>query len=42
MRLVALTGYSDSATRKLAADAGFDDFFVKPFSSENLAHLLNH
>jgi DNA-binding response OmpR family regulator len=42
MRLVALTGYSDSATRKLAADAGFDDFFVKPFSSENLANLLNH
>ena len=42
MRLVALTGYSDSATRKLAADAGFDDFCVKPFSSENLATLLNH
>lgn len=40
MRLVALTGYSDSATRKLAADAGFDDFVVKPFSSENLANLL--
>lgn len=41
MRLVALTGYSDSATRQLAADAGFDDFVVKPFSSENLASLLD-
>ena len=41
MRLVALTGYSDSATRKLAAEAGFDDFVVKPFSTENLANLLN-
>ena len=41
MRLVALTGYSDSATRKLAAEAGFDDFVVKPFSTENLASLLN-
>jgi DNA-binding response OmpR family regulator len=39
-RLVALTGYSDSATRRLAVDAGFDDFVVKPFSSENLASLL--
>jgi len=42
MRLVALTGYSDSATRQLAAEAGFDDFVVKPFSSENLARLLSH
>ena len=42
MRLVALTGYSDSATRQLAADAGFDDFVVKPFSSENLADLLEN
>ena len=42
MRLVALTGYSDSATRQLAAEAGFDDFVVKPFSTENLASLLNH
>jgi DNA-binding response OmpR family regulator len=41
MRLVALTGYSDSVTRQLAADAGFDDFVVKPFSSENLAKLLD-
>jgi DNA-binding response OmpR family regulator len=41
MRLVALTGYSDSATRQLAAEAGFDDFVVKPFSTENLANLLN-
>ena len=41
MRLVALTGYSDSATRKLAADAGFDDFVVKPFSSDSLLDLLD-
>ncbi len=42
MRLVALTGYSDSATRQLAADAGFDDFVVKPFSSDSLASLLGN
>jgi DNA-binding response OmpR family regulator len=42
MRLVALTGYSDSATRQLAADAGFDDFVVKPFSSDSLAGLLGN
>ena len=41
MRLVALTGYSDSVTRQLAAEAGFDDFVVKPFSTENLATLLS-
>jgi DNA-binding response OmpR family regulator len=42
LRLVALTGYSDSATRQLAADAGFDDFVVKPFSSDGLASLLDN
>ena len=42
MRLVALTGYSDSVTRQLAAEAGFDDFVVKPFSTENLASLLSN
>ena len=42
MRLVALTGYSDSVTRQLAAEAGFDDFVVKPFSTENLATLLSN
>jgi DNA-binding response OmpR family regulator len=41
MRLVALTGYSDSATRQLAAEAGFDDFVVKPFSTDSLASLLD-
>jgi DNA-binding response OmpR family regulator len=41
VHLVALTGYSDSATRQMAADAGFNDFVVKPFSSERLAGLLN-
>lgn len=30
MRLVALTGYSDTETRRHAAAAGFDHFLVKP------------
>ena len=41
MRLVAVTGYSDSVTRKLAAEAGFDEFVVKPFASDKLAALLD-
>jgi CheY-like chemotaxis protein len=40
LRLVALTGYSDAATRTAAAEAGFDDFLVKPIFAENLAELL--
>ena len=39
-KLVALTGYGDVAMRRLAHEAGFDDFVVKPFSAEGLAALL--
>lgn len=40
IRLVALTGYSDGATREIADKAGFDDYMVKPLSPEALAELL--
>ena len=40
IRLVALTGYSDVATRDIAAAAGFDDFVVKPVLPETLDALL--
>lgn len=40
IRLVALTGYSDGATRDIAAAAGFDDFVVKPLLPETLEELL--
>lgn len=40
IRLVALTGYSDGATRETAAAAGFDDFVVKPLMPETLEALL--
>jgi CheY-like chemotaxis protein len=33
-KLVALTGYGDSAARERALHAGFDDYIVKPFSFE--------
>jgi CheY-like chemotaxis protein len=38
--LVALTGYSDEGTRANAADAGFDDFAVKPVPVEALGGLI--
>jgi len=41
-KLVALTGYSDAATRAAARDAGFDDFLVKPVFPEKLAQVLAH
>jgi CheY-like chemotaxis protein len=41
MRLVALTGYSDRQTRKSAAEAGFDDFIVKPAHCDVIAELLS-
>lgn len=40
VRLVALTGYSDSASRQLAESAGFDEFVVKPLMPEKLSELL--
>lgn len=40
IRLVALTGYSDGATREIADEAGFDDYIIKPVMPEALAALL--
>lgn len=39
-RLVALTGYSDGATRESAGAAGFDAYVVKPIMPEALEALL--
>jgi DNA-binding response OmpR family regulator len=39
-RVVALTGFGDSATRACAASAGFDDFLVKPLVAGKLEALL--
>jgi DNA-binding response OmpR family regulator len=41
MQLVALSGSSDSATRQLAAEAGFDRYLVKPLSPGTLSALLS-
>jgi signal transduction histidine kinase/ActR/RegA family two-component response regulator len=38
--LVALTGYGTPADRARAADAGFDEFFVKPFDPDLLEGVL--
>jgi CheY-like chemotaxis protein len=40
-RLVALTGYSDSAMRESAGAAGFDAYVVKPVMPDTLAALLD-
>jgi DNA-binding response OmpR family regulator len=40
MRLIALSGSSDSATRRLAAEAGFDGYIVKPLTPGALGALL--
>lgn len=40
-RLVALTGYSDGATRESAGAAGFDAYVVKPIMPEALEALLS-
>jgi CheY-like chemotaxis protein len=40
-RLVALTGYSDEASRRSASAAGFDDFLVKPAYGTALEELVN-
>ena len=41
IRLIALTGYSDEVTRRVAAAAGFDDFVVKPAYSTTLERVVN-
>jgi CheY-like chemotaxis protein len=40
-RLVALTGYSDAQSRKTAAEAGFDDYLVKPVGPDALVALVS-
>lgn len=40
--LVALSGTADAASRKRAADAGFDRYLVKPTSSTVLAETLQY
>jgi CheY-like chemotaxis protein len=40
-RLVALTGYSDDASRRAATAAGFDDFVVKPAFGGALEAIVN-
>jgi len=39
-RLIALTGYGQTADRQRALKAGFDDHLVKPVDPERLAELL--
>ena len=40
VRLVALTGYSDSEARRLAVEAGFDDYLVKPVDPDRLGDVV--
>jgi two-component system, sensor histidine kinase len=39
--LVAVTGWGQEADRKLAREAGFDDYIVKPIEIDKLQSLLN-
>jgi CheY-like chemotaxis protein len=39
-KIVALTGFGDSATRASAAAAGFDEFLVKPLGADRLEALV--
>jgi CheY-like chemotaxis protein len=41
IRLVALTGYSDDASRRSAEEAGFDEFLVKPAPTTAIAAAVN-
>lgn len=40
MRLIAMSGYGEDADRTRAAQAGFDDFFIKPLDPVHLRQLL--
>jgi CheY-like chemotaxis protein/two-component sensor histidine kinase len=40
MRLVAVSGRADENSKRQAAEAGFDDYLVKPVSISELAELL--
>ena len=39
--LVAVTGFHDEAHRRLACEAGFDRYLIKPVSLEELQVLLD-
>jgi CheY-like chemotaxis protein len=41
LRLVAITGYGQSADRERAAQAGFDAHLVKPVDFDRIAQLLD-
>ena len=41
VQLVAVTGWGQEADRKLAREAGFDDYIVKPIELDKLQSLLN-
>jgi CheY-like chemotaxis protein len=41
VHLIALTGYSDTASRERAREAGFDEFVVKPLAPEKFKELLS-
>lgn len=40
IRAVAVTGYGEHPHRQRCKDAGFDAFFLKPLSLEELAHAI--
>lgn len=42
LTLIAISGYSAEDTRQLAAQAGFDDFLVKPIDMQALLQSLQH
>lgn len=39
-RLIAVTGHAEESYRRLAEEAGFDDYLVKPINIEELLSLL--
>ena len=41
MRLVAMTGFGQSSDRRLAAEAGFDHFIVKPVDFREVRKVLD-
>jgi CheY-like chemotaxis protein len=40
-RLIAVTGFSDQPHRDQATDAGFTDYLVKPYVSEDVMRILS-
>ena len=41
VRLVALSGYGDAASREHAREVGFDAYLVKPVAPEDVARVLS-